>query len=473
MSAPEQSDELFRLAVESAPNAMILVDSAGTIVLVNAQTEKLFGYPRAELLGGSIEKLVPSRFRGAHPGHREGFFREPRARSMGAGRDLFGLRKDGTEVPVEIGLNPLQTEKGSFVLAAVVDITERKRAEERFRLAVESAPNAMLMVDDKGRIVLANAQAERLFGYSRQELLHQPIELLVPGRFRGHHPQHRKDFHQSPRPRPMGADRALFALKKDGTEFPVEIGLNPITTAEGPFVLAAVVDLTALKAMQAEMVRTQRLAALGEMAATIAHEVKNPLAAISGPLQILSDDLKSGDPHKELMMEILGQVKRLDGTVRSLLSFAKPTTPRKQPIPIREFLERVARLALEHELGRDVRFIHEGPADLAVSADPVLLEQVLWNLYLNAAESMKGKGEIRISSRATADGVELTVGDSGSGIPPELLDKLFRPFVTTKTTGTGLGLALCRKIVEAHRGTIGIASQPGQGTTVTLRLPSD
>src|SRR6185503_1187784 len=137
--------------------------------------------------------------------------------------------------------NPLQTSGGAFVLAAVVDITERKRAEERFRLAVESAPNAMLMVDDQGKIVLANVQSEKLFGYSKQELLHQSIEMLVPGRFRGHHPRHRADFHADPRPRPMGADRELYAVKKDGTEVPVEIGLNPIKTVEGAFVLAAVV----------------------------------------------------------------------------------------------------------------------------------------------------------------------------------------------------------------------------------------
>lgn len=471
MSPRDQEDDLFRLAVESAPNAMILVDAEGKIVLVNAQTEKLFGYPRSELLGQSIDKLVPDRYRAAHPGQRRAFFADPRARSMGAGRDLFGLRKDGTEVPVEIGLNPLQTREGSFVLAAIVDITERKRAEEHFRLAVESAPNAMLMVDERGTIVLANAQSEKLFGYPRQELLNQSMEMLVPGRFRSHHPQLRADFHAAPRSRPMGADRELFAVKKDGTEVPVEIGLNPIRTAEGAFVLAAVVDLTATKAMQAEIVRTQRLAALGEMAATVAHEVKNPLAAISGPLQILADDLKAGDPHKDLMKEILGQVKRLDNTVRGLLAFSKPTIPSKQPIVLREFVERIARLVGDQESFRGIRFTVEGTQDLTLDADPALLEQVLWNLFLNAAEAMKGAGEIRVSLRSPSDAVEIAITDTGAGIPPELLQKLFRPFVTTKTTGTGLGLSLCRKFIEAHRGTIDLASVPGRGTTASLRFP--
>jgi PAS domain S-box-containing protein len=329
----------------------------------------------------------------------------------------------------------------------------------------------MLMVDDKGKIVLVNVQAEKLFGYAKSELLNQSIELLVPGRFRRQHPDHRSDFHAAPRSRPMGADRELYALRKDGTEVPVEIGLNPIRTVEGAFVLAAIVDLTAMKKMQEELVRTQSLAAVGEMAATVAHEVKNPLAAISGPLQILAEDLKENDPKKGLMKEILGQVRRLDNTVRGLLAIAKPYVPKTQSVILRELVERIGRLVGEHALGRGVRFSYEGGAELSIAADPALLEQVLWNLFLNSAEAMKGRGEIRVHIQDPAQTVELTISDSGGGIPPEVLQKLFRPFFTTKSNGTGLGLAICRKIVEAHRGTIAIQSDSGKGAIVILRFP--
>jgi PAS domain S-box-containing protein len=257
--AESAGERRFRLVVEAAPNAMVMVDPAGKIAMVNTQAERVFGYSRTELVGQPVEILVPERFRSHHPELRTAFFTDPRPRPMGAGRDLYGLKKDGSEFPVEIGLNPIETAEGTMVLSAIVDITARKTAElalreseqrysageRRFRLVVEAAPNAMVMVDPAGKIVMVNTQAERVFGYSRTELVGQPVEMLVPERFRSHHPELRTAFFSDPRPRPMGAGRDLYGLKKDGSEFPVEIGLNPIETAEGTMVLSAIVDITA------------------------------------------------------------------------------------------------------------------------------------------------------------------------------------------------------------------------------------
>jgi PAS domain S-box-containing protein len=240
-------DERFRLVVEAAPNAMILVDRRGAIVFANAAAEGLFDYPRAELVGRSIDSLIPERFRRGHGVFVEGFFAEPRARAMGTGRDLFGRRKDGAEIPIEIGLNPIEMPNGLCTLASIIDISERKRAEERFRLTVEAAPNAMLMIDAARVITLVNRSAEALFGYDRSELLGQPLEMLVPERFRGRHPGQVERFFSTPKTRSMGAGRDLFGRRKDGTEVPIEIGLNPIESPQGLFTLASIIDITERK----------------------------------------------------------------------------------------------------------------------------------------------------------------------------------------------------------------------------------
>ncbi|HWA49720.1 MAG TPA: PAS domain S-box protein, partial [Dongiaceae bacterium] len=286
LSARKRMEERFRRVVESAPNAMVLINAEGQIDMVNTQAERLFGYAREDMLGRPVEMLVPTRLRTAHPELRRSFFADPKSRPMGAGRDLFGLRRDGSEFPVEIGLNPIETDEGIMVLSSIVDLSARKRMEERFRRVVEFAPNAMVMINASGRIEMVNAQAEALFGYERSELLGQPIETLVPERFRRHHPGLRMTFLNDPRSRPMGAGRDLFGLKKDGTEFPVEIGLNPIETDEGPMVLSAIVDISdrKLKESHIQSALKEKDILLGE----VHHRVKNNLQIVHSLLDLQS-----------------------------------------------------------------------------------------------------------------------------------------------------------------------------------------
>jgi two-component system cell cycle sensor histidine kinase/response regulator CckA len=241
------SDTVFRALTESSLDAIVLANQEGRIILVNSQTEKLFGYLREELLGQSIETLVPERLRGRHRGHRAGFMGHPQVRPMGAGLELHGLRKDKTEFPIEISLRPIQTEDGLLISTTIRDITDRKRIEERLRCLLDSAPDAMVVEGKDGRIVLVNTQTERLFGYMREELLGQPVEVLVPERFWSRHQSYGRNDTVNPQDRAMGAGSELYGLKKDGTEFPVEISLSPQQTDEGILVSSTIRDITERK----------------------------------------------------------------------------------------------------------------------------------------------------------------------------------------------------------------------------------
>ncbi|WP_020405825.1 methyl-accepting chemotaxis protein [Hahella ganghwensis] len=245
-SRPAELD-MLRNVVEFSPNAIVLIDNSGQILLVNAQTESLFGYSREDLLGKTIETLVPQRYRDNHPHHRHTFFSTPSRRAMGAGRDLFGLHKDGSEVPIEIGLTPIQSGGKSLALASIIDITARKKAEKQFRQVVESVPNALVQVNSTGTITMVNSQTEKVFGYPREELIGFPISMLIPERFRENHSSYIAVYLSNPQARIMGSGRDLYGRRRDGSEFPVEIGLNPMETGDGLLVLASVLDISVRK----------------------------------------------------------------------------------------------------------------------------------------------------------------------------------------------------------------------------------
>ncbi len=394
----QRSTEMFRIAVDAAPNAMVMVDAEGKIVLVNTQTERLFGYRREELLGQEIDILVPHEYRRRHPQYRSAFMHEPSARSMGVGRDLHGLRKDGTRFPVEIGLNPIQTDKGICVLSAIVDITERKRAEEMMRLAVDASPNAMVMVDDQGRIVLVNAQTEKLFGYGREELLGRDIGVLVPAHYRLKHPVYRANFMAQPRVRAAGAGRDLYGLRKDGTEFPVEIGLNPIQTDKGMWVLSAIVDITERKRAHEEITRlnqdlerrvAERTAALtaanAELDAfsyTVSHDLRAPLRQIAGFSNILIEEHANdlNEDGKRYLQRVQNGAQRMGGLIDDLLNLARigrqALSPRVTPL---NDLIGVVREDLRAEAqGRDIEWQIDdlGSLDSGVREPPFERDQI-------------------------------------------------------------------------------------------------
>jgi formate hydrogenlyase transcriptional activator len=262
---PAREQALFEQLFESSPDAIVVTDSAGRITNANAQVQRVFGFTTEELVGKPVETLIPERFRGAHPNHRQAYNAKPSVRPMGVGLELYGLRKDGTEFPVDIMLSPVETAEGRVTVGVIRDISERKRTEEalrdseqQLRALFEFSPDAIIASDQEGRIKKANAQVEKFFGYTRAELLGQSIDVLVPERFRRTHPARRKEYSDRARVRSMGAGLELYGRRKDGSEFPVDIMLGPIETEVGRIVLSVIRDLTEKREVEEALRRSER-----------------------------------------------------------------------------------------------------------------------------------------------------------------------------------------------------------------------
>ena len=260
-----QEQALFEQLFEFSPDAIVVTDSEGRITNANAQVQRTFGYTREELVGQPVETLIPERFRGVHPNHRQAYNAQPSVRPMGVGLELYGLRKDGTEFPVDIMLSPIETAEGRVTFSVIRDISQRKRMEEalrqseqQLRALFEFSPDAIIASDQEGQITQANARVESFFGYTRAELLGQSIDVLVPERFRRSHRAHRKDYSDQARVRPMGNGLELYGRRKDGSEFPADIMLGPVETAEGRMVLSVIRDLTEKREAEEALRRSEQ-----------------------------------------------------------------------------------------------------------------------------------------------------------------------------------------------------------------------
>jgi two-component system, LuxR family, sensor kinase FixL len=371
----------------------------------------------------------------------------------------------------------------------LMDITERKQAEEQFRLVVEAAPSAMIMVNTEGRITLANTQAEAVFGYAREELIGHPMEMLVPERFRSHHTDDRRGYFGDARARSMGAGRELFGRRKDSSEVPIEIGLNPIHTSEGLFVLASIIDISERKRAELERARQRnemahlsRVTMLGELSGSLAHELNLPLTAILSNAQAAQRILANSDADltelREILNDIVTEDKRAGEVIRRLRLLLKKGEVQQHCLDINEVVEDVLKLMRSDLINQKVTVNCELARHLpTVTGDPVQLQQVLLNLVVNACDAMvdcntpKRRLLIRTGTGNENDAVLVSVTDRGGSIPEEKMEQIFEPFFTTKEKGMGLGLSVCRTIIAAHRGKLWAANNADCGATFHFSLP--
>jgi len=495
--AMRASETKFRKLLELAPDAIVIVDDAGRMVLVNTQAQQLFGYTEDDMVGQPVEMLLPEAARATHHRHRADYMEQPRTRPMGVGLDLAGRRKDGTTFPVEISLSPMPSEDGTLVMSAIRDVTERRRAEasvraseSKFRKLLELAPDAIVIVDARGHMVLVNTQAQRLFGYTETEMLGQPVEILLPDAARGGHYAHRARYEAAPRTRPMGAGLDLAGRRKDGTTFPVEISLAPMPSEDGPLVMSAIRDVTDRKAVEARVSdlnadlerRVAELAAVNKelesFSYSVSHDLRAPLRSIDGFSQALLEeygDVLTGEG-QDYLKRVRAATQRMGELIDDLLNLARVTRRemRREPVDLSAIARSIVAQLEKNDPGRRVDIaICDG---LVGWGDPHLLRLVLENLLGNAWKFTGRQPAPRIEfgmDRRNGTPVYY-VRDNGVGFDMAYSFKLFGAFqrlhAMREFPGTGIGLATVQRVINRHGGRVWADAQLGKGATFHFTL---
>jgi PAS domain S-box-containing protein len=333
----------------------------------------------------------------------------------------------------------------------------------------------MLMVNEGGIILMVNRRIEQLFGYERAELIGQPVEMLVPQRMKSHHASDRAAYFAHSESRAMGKGRDLSGVRKDGEEFPLEIGLNPIRTSDGMRVLASVVDISERKRIQEQLKKAERLAELGTLASGMAHEIGTPMNVILGRAEYLLQRT-ADEGMKKGLATIVTQVERITKVMNQLLTFVRRKPSERRTVDLAEIVDDSLEMFEERIVHSRITVAKTIESSLPpVLADRDQLIQVLINLVMNSLHAMPEGGRLGLSLDRENGHVRLGVSDTGHGMPEEIRSKVFEPFFTTKDfgKGTGLGLTVVKGIIEEHGGTIAVESVVGKGTTFWIRLPLD
>lgn len=470
-------EEKLAALLDAAPDATVIVDERGKITAVSKQTEHLFEYDRTELIGLPVEILIDAELRNVHAGHRFNFMQHATVRVMEGGLELKARKKSGQLFPVEIYLSPVHTKEGLLVSASIRDISVTKKSEEKFRSLLESAPDATVIVNVKGEIQMINKQTEEVFQYSKEELIGKAVEILIPMDIRSKHVSHRADFSHSPRRREMGEGIELKAVKKDGTLFPVEISLSPINTEDGMLISAAVRDITARKALEKELIKTN--AEMEAFTYSVSHDLRAPLRGIIGFTSMLEEDYTNqlDDEAKRITGIIKSNTAKMGRLIDDLLAFSRmgKTEIVKEKIDsdilVRDVINEVMQQNRHLAISWDIKHLSIARGDIQT------IRQVWINLISNAVKysSHANHPLIIIDSYVADNQTCFFVKDNGVGFNEQYKHKLFKVFQrlhdVSQFEGTGVGLALVEKIISRHGGKVWAEGEINEGACFYFSLP--
>lgn len=484
---PGTSEARLHALLEAAVDGIVSIDERGLIQTINPAAKRMFGYADDEVIGRNVKALMPSPYREGHDGYLARYLATGQKRIIGIGREVVGLRKDGTSFPVELSVAEAWLGRERVFVGIIRDITERKQAEEAQSLLaaiVESSADAIISESLDGTIMTWNAGAERIFGYSAEEVKGRPISMLSPPDRLNELPAILERIKRGERVENYDTVR----VGKDGRRIDVSVTVSPIKAVDDTILGASAIkrDITEqkkaneeLRAMTQQLWHAAKLASVGELAASIAHELNNPLATVSLRVEAVLARTAPDDPRRRAMEIIEQETKRMAELVGNLLQFSRRGAEQISTIDLRQELSKAVEL-IHHHLRKHVISVVQdfAPETPLIHTDRQKLRQVFLNVLTNASDAMPQGGTLTLRTAPTKlengePAVLIEFADTGVGIKPEHLEKIMEPFFTTKEEGkgTGLGLAICRRIIQEGQGTIRISSETGKGSSVQITLP--
>lgn len=469
-------EPILRSIFESAVDGIIVIDAKGLIQAFNPAAERLFGYRAGEVLGQNVRLLMPSPDREQHDRYLANYLTTRVPRIIGTGREVRGRRKDGSTFPLHLSVGEMELDGEPAFTGILHDLSRRvaieealRKSEERVRSIVESAVDAIIVIDERGLIQAFNPSAERLFGYTVSEVIGRNVSMLMPSPDRERHDGYVRHYLTTGEQKIIGIGREVTALKKDGTHFPVHLSVGEMVNEGTRSFTGILHDLSDRVVLEQRLAEQKSLAKLGEMAAVVAHEVKNPIAGIRGALQVITSRMPAEQRDRAILLDIIKRLDALNRIVQDMLMFARPRALRQEPIPLGSLLRDTASL-IERDPGMlNLEIGVSGSADIV--GDREMLQVVFQNILMNAAQAMEGQGRIEVTITGIDGRCRIVVADRGPGMPEEAREKAFDAFFTTKHRGTGLGLPIAKRVVDAHGGTIQIEVPESGGTTVAVELP--
>lgn len=471
-------EPILEAIFESAVDGIVVIDAKGAVLAFNPAAERLFGYSADEVLGQNVRMLMPSPDREQHDRYIASYLETGTARIIGTGREVRGRRKDGSTFPLHLSVGQTNIDGQTAFTGILHDLSRRveieqalRHSEERLRSIVESAVDAIIVIDERGLIEAFNPSAERLFGYRPGEVLGRNVNMLMPSPDREQHDGYVRHYLATGEQRIIGIGREVTAQHKDGRTFPVHLSVGEMRSESGKRSFTGILhDLSDRVVLEQRLAEQKSLAKLGEMAAVVAHEVKNPIAGIRGALQVITSRMPAEQRDRGVLVDIIARLDALNRIVQDMLMFARPRALRSEPIALHALLNDTAAMIRRDPSLQDLDIDIQGSAD--ISGDREMLQLVFQNILINAGQAMEGRGCINVSIVPVDSRCRVTVADRGPGMPREVCEKAFEAFFTTKHRGTGLGLPIAKRVVEAHGGSIAIDVPASGGTIISIELPS-